>query len=241
MAKDPEQSPERSELGLVERAMKDMRAYIRANALMPGDILPSEIALAEQLGVSRPVAREALRGLSTLRVVDIGNGRKARVAMPDASSLSIILDHTSYSGKLSIQQILDVRRTLELRTVSLAAIRRSDADAAALLAIVQQMYDALANDQSEIMELDITFHEIIARASGNLLYSILIDSFRVITRQTWAIGWRSRGTDENRLGNIRCHEAIANAIMAQDSVRAETAMNEHFDSAVTVLLRAGIT
>ena len=230
-----------AELGLVERAMRDVRALIRSEELMPGDVLPSEAALAERLGGSRPVTREALRGLATLRVLDIGNGRKARVAMPDASSLSVILDHTTYSGRLSIQQILDVRRTLELRTVSLAAMRRSDADAAELLTIVQAMFDALEADQGAIMELDIRFHEIIARASGNLLYSILIDSFRVITRQTWAIGWRSRGNLENRTENIRCHERIATAIMTQDSIRAEAAMSEHFDSAVTVLLRAGVT
>lgn len=233
-------SDERSELGLVERAMKDTRAFIRGNDLMPGAVLPSEAILAKTMGVSRPVMREALRGLSTLRVVEIGNGRKARVAVPDASPLSIVLDHTSHSGKLSIQQILDVRRTLELRTVSLAAMRRSNDDAVALLAIVQQMFEALENDQSAIMELDIRFHETIARASENLLYSMLIDSFRVITRQTWAIGWRSRATYENRLGNIQCHERIATAIMTQDSARAEAAMTEHFDSAVTVLLRAGV-
>ncbi|TQS72260.1 FadR family transcriptional regulator [Rhodobacteraceae bacterium] len=232
---------EASDIGLVEQAMIDIRAYIRAKRRMPGAVLPSEIALAAHSGVSRPVAREALRGLSTLRVVDIGHGRKARVAMPDASSLSVILDHTSYTGKLSIQQMLDVRRTLELRTVLLATIRRSDADATALLSVVQQMHAALEEDQNTIMKLDITFHEVIARASGNLLYSILIESFRVITRQTWGIGWRARATDDNRLGSILCHENIANAIMAQDAVRAEAAMNAHFDSAVNVLLRAGIT
>jgi GntR family transcriptional repressor for pyruvate dehydrogenase complex len=84
-------------------------------------------------------------------------------------------------------------------------------------------------------------HEIIARASGNALYSILVDSFRVVTRQTWAIGWRSRATHENRQENIRCHERIATAILAQDPGRAEAAIGEHFDSAVTVLLRAGVT
>ena len=227
--------------GLVERTMADLRALIRDGGLMPGDVLPSETALAERMGVSRPVAREAMRGLATLRVLDIGSGRKARVAMPDASSLSVILDHTTYSGRLSIQQILDVRRTLELRTVTLAAMRRSDADAEALAALVGRMFEALESDPAAIMEFDIAFHEIIARASGNLLFSILIDSFRVITEQTWAIGWRSRGSLENRTENIRCHGRIAEAIAAQDPERAEAAMREHFDSAVTVLLRAGVT
>ncbi|WP_083413902.1 FCD domain-containing protein [Paracoccus pantotrophus] len=79
-----------------------------------------------------------------------------------------------------------------------------------------------------------------ASATMPLPSCILVDSFRVVTRQTWAIGWRSRATHENRQENIRCHERIATAILAQDPGRAEAAIGEHFDSAVTVLLRAGV-
>ncbi|MDS9469657.1 FCD domain-containing protein [Paracoccus sp. MBLB3053] len=222
--------------------MRDIRTLIRDKKLVSGDVLPSEAALATELDVSRTIAREALRGLAALRILEVGNGRRARVAAADADALSMILDHTVYTGQLSIQQILDVRRTLELRTASLAALRRSDAEARELLDVVGQMFEALEENAPEtIMELDIRFHEIIARASGNALYSILVDSFRVITRQTWAIGWRSRATYENRQENIRCHERIATAILAQDPGRAEAAIGEHFDSAVTVLLRAGVT
>lgn len=226
--------------GLVERAISDIRQFIRDNQLKPGDSLPSETALALQLGVSRTVAREAFRALAALRILEIGNGRKARVAAPDADAFSMILDHTVYTKQLSYQQVLDVRRTLELRTASLAALRRTDAQARELLDLVAQMFAALERPD-ELMELDIRFHEVIAKASGNSLYSIIVNSFRVITRQTWHIGWRSRGTFENRQENIRCHERIATAIMVQDPTRAEAAISEHFDSAVTVLLHAGIT
>ncbi|MTH80334.1 FCD domain-containing protein [Paracoccus aestuariivivens] len=222
--------------------MRDIRTLIRDKKLVSGDVLPSEAALATELAVSRTVAREALRGLAALRILEVGNGRRARVAAADADALSMILDHTVYTGQLSIQQILDVRRTLELRTVSLAALRRSDAEARELLDVVGRMFEALEENAPEtIMDLDISFHEIIARASGNALYSILVNSFRVITRQTWAIGWRSRATYQNRQENIFCHERIATAILAQDPGRAEAAIGEHFDSAVTVLLRAGVT
>lgn len=226
--------------GLVDRAIMDIRQFMRENQLQPGDSLPSENAMALQLGVSRTVAREAFRALAALRILEVGNGRKARVAAPDADAFSIILDHTVYTKQLSFQQVLDVRRTLEVRTASLAALRRTDAEAAALLAIVAQMFDAI--DQPDVlMELDIGFHEVIAKASGNPLYAIIVNSFRVITRQTWHIGWRSRATYKNRYENIQCHEWIAQSIMAQDPTAAEAAISEHFDSAVSVLLHAGIT
>lgn len=226
--------------GLVERAIADIRALIQDRGLMPGQALPSETTISEALAVSRPVVREAFRALAALHVLEIGNGRRARVAHPDAGPLSVVLDHTVQMKEVSIQQILDVRRTLELRAASLAALRRSDAEARALQEIVAEMFGAIdAPDQ--LMELDIAFHEAIARASGNPLYGLIVSSFRVITRQTWAIGWRSRATAENRRENIRCHERIATAIAVQDPARAEAAMSEHFDSAMTVLLQAGVT
>ncbi|MFN3525976.1 MAG: FadR/GntR family transcriptional regulator, partial [Paracoccus sp. (in: a-proteobacteria)] len=162
------------DLSLVERTMDGIRALIRADGLLPGQALPSETKMAAQLGVSRPVMREAMRGLATLRILTIGNGRKARVATADASALGVVLDHASHTGGVSIQQILDARRTLERRTVELAAMRRSDEDAAELGAIVEQMLAALDGDHTEIQELDIRFHEVIARASGNPLYALLI-------------------------------------------------------------------
>ncbi|MFV0333124.1 MAG: FadR/GntR family transcriptional regulator [Tropicimonas sp.] len=221
--------------------MLDIRKFIHDKALRVGDVLPSENAIAGELGVSRTVAREALRGLAALRILDIGNGRRARVAGPNAEALSAILDHTTYTRQLSITQIQDVRRTLELRTVSLAALHRSDDDARRLLELVGGMIEAVEREESrKVMELDIRFHEIIARASGNPLYSVLVDSFRIITLQTWDIGWRARATQENRVENIRCHERIATAVVAQDAARAKAAMSEHFDSSFMVLLRAGV-
>lgn len=227
-------------VGLVDRAIRDIQALIRDAGLKVGDALPSEAAISERLGVSRAVTREAFRALSALRILEIGNGRRARVAAPDAGALSMIIDHTVHTRQLSIQQILDARRTLELRTASLSALRRNDAEAREIQEIVTAMFASLDAPES-LMELDIRFHEAIARASGNPLYAILITSFRVITRQTWLIGWRSRATLENRTENIRCHERIATAIAVQDPHRAAAAMSEHFDSAMTVLLSAGVT
>ncbi|MBR9840012.1 MAG: FadR family transcriptional regulator [Rhodobacteraceae bacterium] len=171
------------ERGLVDRAVTELRAYIRKENMKVGDALPSEQALSAQLGVSRTVAREAMRALAALGVLQIGNGRRARVAAMNAEAMSILLDHTVCSGQLSIQQALDVRRTLELRTAGLAALRRSDDQAKELLEIVDQMFTALRGDQSRIMELDIRFHALIARASGNALYELLVGSYGVITQQ----------------------------------------------------------
>ncbi|SDL18024.1 FadR/GntR family transcriptional regulator [Aliiruegeria lutimaris] len=220
--------------------MSDIRKFIHEKELKAGDVLPSETAFANQLGISRTVAREALRGLAALRILDVGSGRRARVAGPTAEALAVIVEHTVYTKQLSVAQVQDVRRTLEMRTVSLAALHRSDRQALELLELVSGMEEALERDSHRVRDLDIRFHELIAQASGNPIYSVLINSFRIITRQTWDIGWHARGTPENRLENIKCHERIARAITTREAVRAEAAMSEHFDSSFMVLLKAGV-
>jgi GntR family transcriptional repressor for pyruvate dehydrogenase complex len=220
--------------------MADIREFIRSKELKAGDVLPPETAIATQLGVSRTVAREALRGLAALRILDVGNGRRARVAGPTAEALAAIVEHTVNTRQLSVAQVQDVRRTLEMRTVSLAALHRTDRQALEMLELIAGMEAAVEEDSNRVRDLDIRFHELIAQASANPIYSLLINSFRIVTRRTWDIGWQARATPENRLENIKCHERIARAIMARESVRAEAAMSEHFDSSFIILLKAGV-
>ena len=115
-----------AEGGLVEGAMRAINDRIHRDRQRIGDPIPSEAALAAELGVSRTVVREALRALATLGVIDLGNGRRARVGTIDKHVLGLVLDHAVHTDQATIQQIYDVRRTIEMRTVALAALRRLD-------------------------------------------------------------------------------------------------------------------
>lgn len=224
---------------LVERLMAEVCDHIRINGLEPGSVLPSEADFASRAGVSRAVAREGFRGLAALKLIDVGNGRRARVAQADDSVLSLMLDHAVNTKQIRIQQILDVRRTIELRTVSLAALRRSDREAGEIVAFADAMRANVAQAES-VMEADIAFHEAIAKASRNPLFALLVGSFRVVTRETWPIGWATRFNQASQIENIDCHDAIAAAIRNRDMRTAEAAMAHHFDSAVKTLVDAGV-
>jgi len=159
------------EISLVDRAIALLKARIRAKGLAPGDPLPSESALALELGVSRAVVREAFRSMAALKLIDVGNGRRARVSKIDPSVLAIVLDHAVHTDQISIQQIYDTRRTIELRTVALAAMRRTDREADDIVALAAAMRADLP-DLRKVMEHDIAFHEVIARASRNPMFSL---------------------------------------------------------------------
>jgi GntR family transcriptional regulator, transcriptional repressor for pyruvate dehydrogenase complex len=226
--------------GLVAQVIAALNRHIRANRLAPGDALPGESAFALQLGVSRAVVREAFRSMAMLKLIDIGNGRRPRVSAIDRSVLGMVLDHAAQTDQTSIQQIYDVRRTIELRTAALAALRRTEEEAERIGRLAAAMR-ADFSEPEKVMEHDIAFHEAIAEASRNPLFSVLVGAFQVITRQTWPIGWTSRATDALRMGSVEGHEAIARGIAAGDPRAAETAMAEHFDASVMALLGAGIT
>lgn len=225
--------------GLLGSVMNAVKTYIRDNGLKVGDELPSEGAFAEQTGTSRTIVREAYRSLAALTLIDIGNGRRARVAAPTAEVLALITDHAVHTNQATIQQIFDVRRTIERRTVALAALRRTDREAAEILALAEAMQRDF-DDPQKVMEHDIAFHEAIAAASKNPMFSLIVGSFHVVTRHTWPIGWASRASNETRQESIDGHFAIAQAIANGDPARGEAAMVEHFDLTVKALLAAGV-
>jgi GntR family transcriptional repressor for pyruvate dehydrogenase complex len=227
-------------VGLVGRIVAAVHALIHGEGLRAGDPLPSEGALAQRFGVSRVVVREAFRSLAALRLIDIGTGRRARVTAPDSSVLALILDHSVHIDQTSVQQILDVRKTIELRTVALAALRRTDQEAARIMALAEAMAQDF-DDGARVMEHDIAFHEAVAAASKNPLFALIVGAFHVVTRQTWPVGWAARASDDDRWANVGCHRDIAAAILGGDVRRAERAMADHFDNSTKALLAAGIT
>src|SRR4051794_35117626 len=162
--------------GLVERVVGALQAHIRAEGLAPGDVLPSENAFASELNVSRAVVREAFRSMAALHLIDIGNGRRARVSAMDKSVIAVVLDHVVQTNQITVQQILDVRRTVELRTVALAALRRSEREAAEISGHASRMRADFA-DATHVMEHDIAFHETIAAASKNPMFALIVGSF----------------------------------------------------------------
>ncbi|MFS0773243.1 FadR/GntR family transcriptional regulator [Sphingomonas sp. 1P08PE] len=219
---------------LVDFAVRRIRDHIRDRDLKVGDTLPGEGQFATELGVSRAVMREAFGALAALRLIDVGNGRRARVGAIDGSVMGTSLDHAVSTAQVSVSEVWDVRRTLELRTVELAAARRSDADAAAILAAAIAMADAV--DTAAVTRHDIVFHQAVARASGNALFLQIVRSFEPLMVEAVPLAWRTRDTDEARSIVLQRHADIAHAIADRDADSAIALMNAHFDNAIGAVL-----
>ena len=225
--------------GRVGEAIGAITRHIRDHDLQPGDQLPSELALSRELNVSRTVVREAYRSLAAMRIIEIANGRRATVAELDHGAMSLMIEHGVLTQQISVQQVYDVRRTIESRIAVLAALRRTDAEAAELVRIAADMRAAV--DQPEVLlEKDLAFHDILARSSRNPLFVLIVGALQAITRQTWSIGWRSRVSATDRETMLLHHREIARGVTEGDPVQAVKAMDAHFDESVKALIAAGM-
>jgi GntR family transcriptional regulator, transcriptional repressor for pyruvate dehydrogenase complex len=124
---------------LVVQTMRTITDHIRDAELKLGQAIPSEADFALKMGVSRAVVREAFSSLAMVGVIEVGNGRRARVGGIDETVLPIILNHAVLTEQVSVQQIYDVRRAIEQRTVVLAALRRTPAEAEMIVNLAAAM------------------------------------------------------------------------------------------------------
>lgn len=216
--------------------MRRVREHIRANDLKVGDTLPGEGHFASDLGVSRAVMREAFGALAALRLIDVGNGRRARVGAIDGSVMATSMAHAVATAQVSLAEVWDVRRTLELRTVELAAQHRDEEQARTIASAAAGMR-AAGDDLDQLTASDILFHQAIARASGNELFFQIIRSFEPMMRVAVPCAWHTRVTAAMRSEMLDLHEAIGAAIIAGDVGAAIRGMGRHFDTSIGDLFR----
>ncbi len=222
---------------LVQTAMNAVTSYIRDQRLRVGDTLPGEAHFAELLGVSRAVMREAFGALAALRLIDVGNGRKPRVGALDGAVIATSLDHAVSTAQITVSEIWDVRRTIEMRTAALAATSRTDEEAERIMALAQAMADD-RDDHPKRTRHDIDFHNAIARASHNVLFIQIVASFAPLMEVAVPAAWSTRTAKKQQQLMLDRHMTVARAIKERDADAASAGMSAHFDSAIGDILKA---
>jgi GntR family transcriptional repressor for pyruvate dehydrogenase complex len=212
---------------VTEEAIDKIRERIVSGAWGPGDRLPKESELAAELGLSRNSLREAVRALSQLRVLEVrqGDGTYVSSLEPD-----LLLESTSFISHLLLGdtavELYEVRRVLEAAAAALAAARIDRAGEQELKLKLDRM--AEAQTVEELVEADVAFHAVIARAAGNGVLTSLLASLS--TRTMRARLWRGRAVD-NALDVTRDeHRRIYEAIASGDPELARAAATAHIAS-----------
>ena len=222
---------------LVQKTMHRIAALIRQDKLRVGDQLPSEGALVDAMEVSRTVVRESIGALAALGIVDVGNGRRPRVAAATAFPYVMSLAHSAQTGQITVQQIWEARSCIEVKTGTLAANFRTEDQAERLLDLAHRMGNC--DDHGEGMtRLEIEFHSLIAVASRNILFEHLLASFAPLMASAVPAAWSTRHTAVEEREVVQNHVSIAVAIAKRNPKATAKAMELHFDRAIDYLVQA---
>lgn len=158
---------------LANATMADMvesrlREYLKRKSFVPGDALPKEQELADALGVSRNVVREALSRLRMLGMIDTRKKRGMILAQPDIlGSFERVLDPLIL-GKNTLQDIFELRLVLEMGLADFIYLRKSPDDILALEKIVEE--EVNKQQKPFHVEHEIAFHGKLYQMTGNDTY-----------------------------------------------------------------------
>lgn len=218
---------------LAEQVAKSLRDYIY-NTLEPDDVLPSTATLVQEYNVSRIVIREALKYLEAQDIIEVANGKRARVKPISAIVLRDFFHRATLFEKKTLLELLEVRRGIEIESARLAAMRRNAEEVFRMKAIVNEMNKHLSNPES-FAELDLTLHQTIAKATRNSMFIYLIETIRDTQKETILEGLHSRLNKGIFVGIQAYHAEIVAAIDAQNPEKAQQAMAAHFAHAEKAL------
>lgn len=211
---------------LADRVTGVLLEKIRTGEFAAGDRLPSEAALSLRFGVSRTVIREAVSRLKAEGMVATHQG-KGTLVVGAGQPARFQIDVDVGGLVPAVLRVMELRRGLEAEVAALAAERRTTAQNADIQRALQAIDEAVAAGHSGVDE-DLAFHNAIANATGNPLYTSLLGFLRQFLREAVTLGRMS----EPRFGDIKVqlrdeHRAVADAIARQDVEGARNAARAH--------------
>lgn len=157
-----------------EQIVEQIQELILDGTFQKGDKLPPERELTTKLGVSRSSLREALKALEVLGLIESKQGEGSYISN---NVNSTILKSISIAYKLNngtIEDILELRHSLEIQAVRTAAIKATEDQIEELEAIVNKMENAA--DEEEQSQLDIEFHGKLIGMMNNVMFQIISES-----------------------------------------------------------------
>ena len=217
-------------------AIVEIKNYILAKGLQPGDALPTESQLCADLGVSRSSVREAVRTLVALDIVEVRHGHGMFVGKV---SMRPMVESLVFRGLLNpgddhrgLRDIVEVRITLDnalAGPVTHAWKNRQDTE---LDTVVDQI-EELASKGELFTEQDRRFHMRLLEPLDNHLFLHLTEAFWAI--HTLTVPLLGAPRPEDMLTTARAHRAMLQAARAGDVQAYRQATTRHYAPLLAVL------
>jgi DNA-binding FadR family transcriptional regulator len=209
---------------LYQAVQEEIKAYIVANSLGPGDALPPETELAQQLNISRNSVREAVKSLEALGILEARPGSGLFVR---EFSFDPILDNLAFGLRFDAKQlsdILEVRYHIEYGMVE-RVIQAVTLDQFQRLRNLLRQMEAIAAEGSYSADLDQDFHRCLYENVDNSVLLKILDIFWAIYREAQERVLMPEPADP--LDTYQRHVDILRALEAGDVSGMQAAVRAH--------------
>jgi GntR family transcriptional repressor for pyruvate dehydrogenase complex len=202
-------------------------APILTGDLEPGDRLPTEAELCDQIGVSRTVIRDAMRTLSARGLVHVYHGTGMIVAAPStlpfAKALTILLAQSD----VTVGDVIDSRAVIDIGVGSLAASRGTEADLIELSGILEAFRSGLANEDWEtVQQVHGDFHRALLHSVHMPVLEMLLKPMQDLVQLSSVPPRR----DDPSSWELHLHVPIVEAVGNHDVEETQAALIRHYET-----------
>jgi GntR family transcriptional regulator, galactonate operon transcriptional repressor len=207
------------------QVLNRMGEEICAGKFLPGDILPAEPVLAEQMNVSRITIRETMKSLSAKGLLQVRR-RHGTIVLPRSQWQLFDPDVITWRARAGaidddlIRDLMELRMIIEPNAAKLAARRATDEDRIAVRRAFRKMERAVAG-HGEYVPADLAFHGAILTACHNQFVQQMQNALSAILRTSFELSSEIAGGPAR---SLPMHEALCVAIEQGDAPAAEQAV-----------------
>jgi len=214
-------------LSIPEQIANSIKKMIIEGKIKPGDMLPSQLSLSKEFGVSRPTMKEAFNYLVDNRMIKPYDSQLGGYIVNDFLSEDVsnniyeLILLSLHSKTITHPDIFELRKIIEIPSAGLAALKRTEKDLIFLnncLAEIRQ--DNLTVE--EMLKIDSSVHYLLAKCTYNPLTEAIMNAI-IMTYQKHSPNIQ----DEDKKYILIGMTDVIEAIIAQDEIRAKKAMEEH--------------
>lgn len=208
--------------------LRQITEQIKSGKINPGDALPAERVMAEQLEISRPVVREVLKSLELVGIIYSVHGGGNYITKDIASCMVKPLSLTYDIIGARDDEGADLRSCLEMKNATLAAHKCTSLHAAELNLILERM--KIAKTWKEAQGYDHELHFKISEIADSRIINITLLAIDKKTADTMTKFYASlEGKKEMQKHLNELHQKLVNAIILHKGPEAALAMNEHME------------
>jgi len=211
-----------TDLSLVEQIQQRILQYIDKNEIQKGETLPKENELADILGVSRVVVREALSSLRTLGFIETKRKKGTILTSPDVFGTMKIIVNSGTLDIDSLRDLYELRLMIEIGMADFLFLNKKPEHISLLEQIVEQEQSTTSTEES--IQLDILFHKTLYSIIGNKS----LESFQKLLGKLFAV--YAPRPDNYIIKQIITHAGLVEVLRSGTPDSFRTAMRLHLNT-----------